>query len=284
MIIDILSDLHVDFYFRSNKPPREAVEATYSNILTDFETKKVGDVLIVAGDIGHNNEQNISVLKNIKEIFEYKHIIFVLGNHDYYLIDIHSRSDYNGFSLNRAEEMRQLINDTEGMCCLDGEVVEIDGVRIGGCDGWYDGEYIRKHFNKKSKEYMDGYVSLLWERTMADAHYIFGMDWQGYAKKEKNKIEKIYQDVDVMITHINPSIKKEHTNKIYRDEDTTGYFTFDGSKYLKDGSMKYWVYGHTHIEAEHEIDRVKCICNPMGYPNERNGIKMKSIEITGLEK
>lgn len=282
MKIDILSDLHLDFYFKRNLSETKAVETLYSHIFTDNQKRNVGDVLVVAGDIGHYNEQNIEVLASIKKIFGYKHIICVLGNHDYYLIDIHSRSDYNGFSLNRTEQMRDMINEKEGMYCLDGEVIEIDGIRIGGCDGWYDGEYIRKHFNKKNEEYMNGYVSLLWRRTMADADYIFGMDWQSYAKKEKNKIEKIYKDVDVMITHINPSIEKEHTHQNYRDEDTTGYFTFDGSRYLREGSMQYWIYGHTHVEAEHEIDGVKCICNPMGYPSEcGNGewTGIKSIEL-----
>ena len=281
MIIDILSDIHIDFYFKIN-PTRNAIESTYSHIFTDDHTRRVGDVLIIAGDIGHNNKQNIQVLEHIKEVFGYKYIICVLGNHDYYLLDVHSISDYNGFSLNRADEMRNMINEKEGMYCLDGEVIEIDGVHIGGCDGWYDGEYIRKHFSKKTKEYMDSYVSMLWRRTMADADYLFGIDWQGYAKLEKRKIEKIYKDVDVMITHINPSVEKEHTTHSFRDDDTTGFFTFDGSKYLKDGSMQYWIYGHTHTETEHEIDGVKCICNPMGYPGENgNGewVWIKSIEV-----
>ncbi len=282
MIIDILSDMHLDFYLKRNNSSAKVIESIYAPILTNNRKRDVGDVLIVAGDIGHYNQQNIETLALIKKIFGYKHIVCVLGNHDYYLIDVHSRSDYNGFSLNRAEEMRQLINEQEGMYCLDGEVIEIDGIRIGGCDGWYDGEYIRRHFNKKTKEYMDGYVSLLWRRTMADANYIFGMDWQGYAKREKEKLDKIYQDVDVMITHVNPSIEKEHTHKSYRNEDTTGFFTFDGSKYLEHGSMKYWVYGHTHTEAGHKISGVKCICNPMGYPSESgNGAwtQIKTIEI-----
>lgn len=117
---------------------------------------------------------------------------------------------------------------------------------------------------------------------MSDAHYVLDINWQKYAKLEKEKIEKIYRNVDVMITHVNPSIEKEHTSTSFREEDTTGFFTFDGSKYLKDGNMKYWIYGHTHIEAEHIIDGVTCICNTMGYPGESaNGewVWIKSIEI-----
>ena len=286
MTIDILSDLHLDFYF-SKKPRAEAVQSVYGHIFTNNQKRKVGDILVIAGDLGHYNTQNIRVLELIKEVFGYKHIVCVLGNHDYYLLDNASKNNYRHKSLNRVEKMRERINEIDGMYCLDGNIIEIEGVHIGGCDGWYDGEYIRKHFNKKSEGYMNTHVSMLWQRTMADAHYIFGMDWQPYAKQEKDKIEKIYKCVDIMITHVNPSTEKEHTDKMYRNEDTTGYFTFDGLKYLKEGSMKYWIYGHTHTVAEHEIDGVKCICNPMGYPSESdNGerTRIKSINMITFEQ
>jgi metallophosphoesterase superfamily enzyme len=266
VIIDILSDLHVDFYFKFKKPEPKAVESLYSHIILDNQKRDVGDVLIVAGDIGHYNSQNINVLKLIKEIFGYKHIICVLGNHDYYLIDRPSKSKYFLKSVYRAERMREIINSSEGMYCLDGEVVEIDGIKFGGCDGWYDGEYTKRYFGNKTDEYLDK----LWGATMNDAYNIYSFNWQEYAKLEKQKIEKIYKNVDVMITHINPSIQKEHTSVSFREEDTTGFFTFDGSKYLEGGSMKYWVFGHTHTEISYECSGVKCICNPMGYPGEND--------------
>lgn len=277
MIIDILSDIHIDFYFRFNPTP-QAVESIYSHIFTDNQKRDPGDVLIIAGDLGHNNRQNIKTLILIKQIFGYRHIICVLGNHDYYLVDLHTRMGYESNSLLRAENMRKLINKEEGMHCLDGEVIEIDGIRIGGCDGWYDGKYTKKHFYKRSDKYLD----TLWNNTMADSHYIEGMDWLDYSKKEKEKIEKIYQDIDVMVTHINPSINKEHTSHSFREEQSTGFFTFDGSRYLENGSMKYWIYGHTHTEMEYEVFGVKCICNPMGYPGENGNGEwtwIKSIEI-----
>ncbi len=286
MIIDILSDLHIDFYFRK-KPTAEKVELVYSKIFTDNQQRNVGDALIVAGDIGHNNRQNIQVLELIKEVFGYKHIICVLGNHDYYLLDNASRGNYSRESTFRAERMRDLIHKHEGMYCLNGEVIEIDGIKIGGCDSWYDGRYIKEHFGDKCSMWNipkdDYYINQLWKNSLNDSNYIYGMKWQEYAEQEKEKIEKIYKDVDVMVTHVNPSIIKEHTSSFYREEETTGFFTFDGSKYLKDGSMKYWIFGHTHTKAEFEANGIKCICNPMGYPMEAVGtakaMVIKSIAI-----
>ena len=263
MKIDILSDLHVDFYFRK-KPTEASVRTLYEKALSlDGEA---GDVLVVAGDLGHHNRQNIRTLKVVREVFGYRHILCVLGNHDYYLLDHAGRENYFHRSAFRAQRMREIINGEEGMYALDGGVVEIEGVKFGGCDGWYDGSYIERHFPKKNETDMDDYIHRLWERTMADARYILGLKWREYAEIQKEKLRRIHREVDVMITHVNPSIRKEHSDVKYREEEMTGFFTFDGEDLLEEGSMKYWIFGHTHERTEYELHGVRCLCNPMGYP------------------
>lgn len=76
MKLDILSDTHFDFYFYQ-KYNEDDVVKFFKNII-NFED--IADVLIIAGDIGHNNAQNIKILKILKQF--YKNIICVLGNHD----------------------------------------------------------------------------------------------------------------------------------------------------------------------------------------------------------
>ena len=64
MIIDILSDLHFDKYFpQSQKTDVDAIKSIYNPIFFNNRTRETGDVLIVAGDIGHYNHQNIEILK-----------------------------------------------------------------------------------------------------------------------------------------------------------------------------------------------------------------------------
>lgn len=274
MTIDILSDLHLDLYLQ-NDPSVEDVTSIFTPIFTAHNSRSPGDILIVAGDIGHSNLLGIRTLKIIKEVFEYKYIICVLGNHDYYVQE-------GDISLDRTKEMRGMINELDGMYCLDGEIVQIDGIKFGGCDSWYDGEYVQKHFHSYVIEKDEEYLNILWNMSVSDSKYVKGLYWVEHSKKEKEKIEKIYKDVDVMITHVNPSILKKHIDKKYREFESTGFFCFDGLKYLKEGNMKYWIYGHTHKEAEHEIHGVQCICSPMGYPSENDNcksIRIKSIEI-----
>ena len=191
MKIDILSDLHFDNYFYG-KYTKDDVIKFYSQII-DFNN--CGDVLVIAGDLGHNNHQNIKILKILKEF--YKNIVCVLGNHDY-------------------------IN-----------ILEIENF-----DDFYE--------------------------------------------MEKPKIEKVYKDCDVMITHINPSVKDENMNSKYKNNLSNTFFCFDGEEYLKNGNMKYWIFGHNHDVIEYKEHNVTCICNPVGYHNESgNGkwIKIKQIEV-----
>ena len=278
MTIDILSDLHLDFYFKAHLTNREDVVSLFRPILTDNKTREIGNVLIIAGDIGHYNEQNIEVLKIFQKEF-YKHIICVLGNHDYYLVDSEAKHTFENDSFKRVEHMRKLINQEKDMYCLDGKVIEIEGIRFGGADSWYDGSYVQKY----SPQLDNNHINLLWSQNINDSRLIKGINrFDDITKLERQKLEKVYQNCDVMITHVNPSFDEEHINEKYHNSPINTFFTFDGSKFYKDGSMKYWVFGHTHDAIEYEMEGVSFLCNPLGYPNESmygKNIKMKIFKI-----
>ena len=272
--IDILSDTHFDNYFYGKYTNYDVINF-YSQII-DFNN--CGDVLVIAGDIGHNNIQNIKILKLLKQY--YKNIICVLGNHDYYLLGKENKLQFKN-SFERVENMRDLINCESGMYCLDGWIVEIDGIKFGGCDGWYnDGYFFRQYptetFTRKS-------TNVMWRNIMNDAEFIYGVEnFDDIFQIERPKIEKVFKECDVMITHINPSAKNEHINIRFQNNPSNVFFCFEGEKYLKNGNMKYWIFGHTHEELEYIEHNVHCICNPLGYFNESgNGkfVNIRSIEI-----
>jgi len=269
MKIDILSDVHFDNYFY-NKYKSDDVIKFYSQII-DFNNP--GDVLVIAGDIGHNNSQNIKILKLLKQY--YKNIICVLGNHDYYLLGKENKSLFKN-SFERVENMRELINSQAGMYCLNGDIIEIDGIKFGGADGWYnDGYFGRQYptqiFTRKS-------TNVMWKNIMNDAEFIYGVEnFDDIFQIERPKIEKVYKECDVMITHVNPSAKKEYLSVKYQNPSST-FFCFDGEEYLKNGSMKYWIFGHNHDVIEYKEYNVTCICNPLGYYNESGNGKFVQIK------
>ncbi|WP_323590823.1 metallophosphoesterase [Aliarcobacter butzleri] len=274
MKIDILSDLHFDNYFY-NKYSKDDVINFYSQII-DFNN--CGDVLVIAGDLGHNNHQNIKILKILKEF--YKNIVCVLGNHDYYLMGKENKSLFKN-SFERVSNMRELINKEDNIYCLNGDIIEIDSVKFGGCDSWYNDGFLRVNYPKADFPLKSN--NAMWQNCTPDSKFVFGIEnFDDIFEIEKPKIEKVYKECDVMITHINPSAKKEYLNAKYQNNQSSTFFCFDGEKYLQNGSMKFWIFGHNHDVIEYKEHNVKCICNPLGYYNESgNGqwIKIKQIEV-----
>ena len=272
--VDILSDTHFDNYFYG-KYTNDDVIKFYSQII-DFNN--CGDVLVIAGDLGHNNSQNIKILKILKQY--YKNIICVLGNHDYYLMGKENKSLFKD-SFERVENMRELINNQDGMYCLNGDIVWIDDVAFGGADSWYDDGFLK--VNYPNEDFPKKSTNQMWINCTPDSKFIVGAEnFDDIFQIEKPKIENVFKKCDVMITHINPSAKRNNINIKFQNNPSSTFFCFDGEKYLQNGNMKYWIFGHTHEELEYEEHNVKCVCNPLGYFNESgNGkwVKIKQIEV-----
>lgn len=270
MKIDILSDFHLDFHLLQARLSKQKVKSLFETVITDNGTKQIGDILVVAGDIGHNNKQNIHVLKILKEEY-YKHIICVLGNHDYYLLEKKDEINYDMSSLKRANEMKELINAEDNMYCLDGDTIEIDGIKFGGAMSWYDGMYMAP----VGYDYKD--PVRIWKRTMNDSKYIKGYDdFYDLLIQEKPKVEKIL-DVDVVITHVCPITEDFAFQKEGRHEQSNMFYAFSGEKYLESTRAKFWIFGHSHGQHSFEIHNTKCIVNTLGY--KQDDAKYMSIEI-----
>ena len=84
MKVDYISDLHLDFWIRELNPQSPKFQKQIDQYL-DMIHAKGGDVLIIAGDLGHYFQQDSAFLLACKEL--YRHVMLVRGNHDMYLID-----------------------------------------------------------------------------------------------------------------------------------------------------------------------------------------------------
>jgi len=174
-----------------------------------------------------------------------------------------------------------MIAQEDGLHLLDGNVIEINGIKIGDCMSWYDGKYMFHNLNNHNTKDKN-YLQRLWQEYNPDNDMILGCldTYDEFCKEEFIKLENIYQKCDVMVTHINPSIKVAHTAHRWKVEDTSAFFTFDGSAFLADTTAKYWIFGHSHDRKEFLVGNVKCSSNPLGYPNKFNKIfRVKYIKI-----
>ncbi len=269
--IDIISDLHFNELFN------DTVDLTIAyDIYDSYFLNREADTLIIAGDIGHINRQNINLLKMFRQRY-YKHIVMVAGNHDYLLYAKRGDGKIYKDSFERINDFKIKINKIDGLYFLDGDVININGIRIGGSMGWYDGKYTLKHFTP----FHPLSLQVLWSETMPDSRAIIPMSrFDDLFDVEYEKMHKASLSCDVMVTHINPSIEKEHTHPQYRDNKGTAFYTFDGDELLKQTPAKFWIFGHTHIPNEYYTHDVNVICNPFGYPQK--GEIFKHVEIRSI--
>lgn len=68
MVIDYISDTHFDTHLSFGELLKERFVTRFDPV---FQTKQ-SDTLIIAGDIGEHNDQNIKVLQLIRDYIGYK--------------------------------------------------------------------------------------------------------------------------------------------------------------------------------------------------------------------
>lgn len=288
--IDYISDLHVDFWVTQTNPQHKQFSSQIANLLQIIlpeELSKVGDVLIIAGDLGHYNLQTKYLLKELKKV--YKDIIVTWGNHDLYLLSNRSISNYKAKSENRLFELKEFCRELE-IHYLDGQVITIDGVKFGGTGSWYDlptPEKIQRWKNvmNDSRKIYNGYAIQPYGMYQNYPQPSTNWDTQKFWLNEKTKLEKIAKEgCDVFISHVGLVYPpdKELKPMYVGNEDNIFYYT-DNLHLLKESSCKVHIHGHTHNNLNYEKDGIKILCNPLGYKSEyREGeiyTKIKQIII-----
>ena len=282
MKVDIISDIHMDFYIKetdTNKPKfKKHIEDFVKNILC----AKDGEILIIAGDTSHYNEQTKALLQELKKY--YKNIFIVFGNHSLYLVSKSQSEKYNYKSTNRLNELKDMCKDI-GVHFLDGNVVEICGLRFGGTGSWYD----------LSEDDLDN-----WDKTMNDSrlikdgkgHYVYSMYGSGsysntfnpieFYKKEKKKLLKIAKEgCDVFITHMalhEPTEDEGMCSEFLDDKNNIFYYT-NNEDILEKSCCKVHIFGHTHKQFDFKMNDIRMVCNPLGYPSENSYCTIKTIDI-----
>ena len=191
MKIDYISDLHLDHWVNKlNDSPKGR------NKIVDFVANlypQDGDILIIAGDLGHYNSQ----VKTMLEIFKglYKEVFVVSGNHDMYLVSSGQESKYNYNSLERLSELEENCKEL-GIHYLDGQVVEIDGIKIGGTGMWYDlptdSDIIDwTNVMNDSRLILNGYNRVHQAYSYGTTERKVTFDTQKFFANEKEKLEKM---------------------------------------------------------------------------------------------
>ena len=109
--IDYVSDLHLTHYISKN----ESITKIDKLVQDKISMQVKGDILVVAGDIDEDINRVSELLYSCSKY--YKKVIFVLGNHEYYIPVIKyiytdpMAKEYNYNSMNKVYRLNEICKD-----------------------------------------------------------------------------------------------------------------------------------------------------------------------------
>lgn len=237
MKIQYASDLHLEF-------------AENSRYIKHNPLYVVGEILVLAGDIGYIGDDNCA-----KHSFwdwaseNYKEVIVIPGNHEFYkMFDLDKL--YNGWMLEIRENVK----------CYYNAVVHLrEDIELVATTLW-------AHIS-----FMDAFRT---ESAISDFHRIRSggklLDFNRFNEEHyrcfnflKDAIAKSKAKHVIVATHHVPSF--ELIAPEYKGSSLNGAFTVELSDYIAASGIKYWIYGHSHCNIDKVIGNTKCISNQLGY-------------------
>ena len=233
MIIAVGSDLHLDH--------------GGFKVINHLEA----DVLILAGDIFVGS----MLVPKYKAFFdsccaEFKHVIYVTGNHEYY-------TDVFGRHSKAHNSLKEYSTIQPNFHWLQNTGVTIDGQKFYGCTLWTDQFGGSERYMQQSEGFSDFWA-------------IKGFEVQD-AVNQHNLSRKLmyYQFLDntVVITHHAPSILSVAPRWTGNIGNSNFYSNMD--EFIKETKPKMWIHGHMHDASDYRLGDTRVICNPRGYPAER---------------
>lgn len=237
MKIQILSDIHIEF---------ESFEIDFSD----------ADVVVLAGDI-HIGDKGIKwAIENIPDI----PVIYVLGNHEYY------KQVYPKL----IRKLRPLCQGTN-VHLLENDSIVIESVEFFGCTLWTDFELLE---NPRVAGYECQQVMTDFKKIRIEPNYskLRSIDvalinkksliWLGEALKQSTAPKK------VVVSHHAPSILSVPDR--YKTDIVSSAYASNLDSFVAASNADLWVHGHLHESSDYKIGPVRVVCNPRGYPGERN--------------
>jgi Icc-related predicted phosphoesterase len=192
--------------------------------------------------------------------FQFPHVIYVMGNHEF----------YNGKFFAGIDYMREELAKYPNIYMLEQDTKVIDDVTFVGATLWTDmnkGDPLTIHAiegmmndfriirnDKRSFAPMSA-------RDVADRHArTLGYFRSVLAEQHDRKF--------VVVGHHSPSFQSVHEQYAHKTLMNGGYHS-DLSEFILDHpQIKLWTHGHTHHPFDYVIGETRIVCNPRGYEND----------------
>jgi Icc-related predicted phosphoesterase len=228
--LHLLSDLHFE---------------CYREVPIDKFICHDADILVLAGDILYARNS----LRHLERLCEaYKHVIHVMGNHEYWNSEFYSAQKY------LAEFEKN--NPYENYHFLEKTTFTLNGQRFIGCTLWYN----------------DSPINIQYEEWMRDFQKIYSKDTKfrnfiyPYARNSKAYLKNNVKPDDIVITHMMPS--EDCVDFKYRGNPFNCFYYNNCHDILEQNRPKLWLHGHAHSFSDKKIYDTRIVRNPHGYPDE----------------
>lgn len=267
MKIKIVSDLHLEFsdiLINNNQGADVLILSGDIMIAQDLhdhpEPANTVDQQAIADGTGLGKRQQAAqryrdFLKRCS--FQFPHVIYVAGNHEFYSGKFHAGLDYLRAECAKYPNVYFLEDDTK----------IIDDVVFVGGTLWTD--------MNRGDPITQSHVA-----DMMNDFRIIRNDHRDYAKlrpidvierhiKTKQYIEHVVENHRdhqcVVVGHHCPSALSVHPQ--YKDDHyMNGAFFSELSEFIMDRpQIKLWTHGHTHHPFDYVIGETRIVCNPRGY-------------------
>jgi predicted phosphodiesterase len=237
MKIQYASDLHLEFHENSRW-------------LNDNPLLPLGDILVLAGDIGYLGDENYD-----RHPFwnwcsdNFRQTIVIPGNHELYkYFDINNF--YEGWQLRIRQNVNVFYN------CVISISSEVDLI---ASTLWAK---------------IPPYDEFQTERGVTDFHRIrngqFRLSAQRFNQEHERCREFIERSVAaskahhiIVATHHVPSF--ELMSDEFKGSPINGAFTVELGDFIANSRIEYWIYGHSHRNITKTIGHTQCVSNQLGY-------------------
>lgn len=237
MKIQYASDLHLEF-------------ADNSRFLKEYPLKAVGDILVLAGDIGYIGDDNYS-----KHPFwdwaseNYERTIVVPGNHEFYkLFDIDKL--YNGWKI----EIRYNVTCMYNAVIPLAKDIDLIATTLWSAIKLQDA-FRTENAISDFKRIRYGSEPLDWTR--------FNDEHLRCAKFLKESVCRSKAEHILVATHHVPSF--ELLSDEFKGSPQNGAFVAEMGDFIAQSPVEYWIYAHSHRNIDKTIGNTKCVSNQLGY-------------------
>ncbi len=233
MLIRLLSDLHQEFRPYEMQPLAEDRES----------------ILVLAGDINVGTDACDFI---IEQSTEFSHVIYLLGNHEFYNNDLDQVAD----------DVREELFGIENVSFLDNQSVVVGDVRFIGSTLWTDMDNESPTSMWRIEQSLNDYHLIRRYGRRITAPTTINLFKQNMEYLE-TELSRPHDGPTVVVTHHLPSYKSVHP--VFMNSGINGAFASNCESLMYDHDIAYWFYGHTHQTMAYSVNGCKVRMNPFGY-------------------